>query len=145
MYSKVAGEDNPADLFTKAGLSRERIRSLLKALGCEFRGGRPAAAPALRQEGGTKLFHIGGPPKRQSARRIRAKGGLFCWADIADAEDRFYTSAEVGGMVKEFMPVHSPCKEEEDCPLTKLPHQRTMPKRYLRQKHTLNYMSLKIL
>ena len=56
---KVAGEDNPADLFTKAGLSQERIRSLLTALGCEFRAGRAASAPALRQEGGTKLFHIG--------------------------------------------------------------------------------------
>ena len=78
---KIAGEDNPADLFTKAGLSQERIRSLLTALGCEFRGGRPAAAPALRQEGGTKLFHIGGPPRQQSARRIRAKGGMLRWAD----------------------------------------------------------------
>jgi hypothetical protein len=134
---KVAGEDNPADLFTKAGLSQERIRSLLTALGCEFRGGRAASAPALRQEGGTKLFHIGGLPKQHSARRIRAKGGMTRWADIEDAEDRLYTSAEVEDMVKQFMPVHSQHSEdqhsgqqhseEQRSATAKLPHQRAIP------------------
>ena len=129
---KVAGEDNPADLFTKAGLSQERIRSLLTALGCEFREGRPAAAPALRQEGGTKLFHIGGPPRQQSARRIRAKGGMIRWADMADAEDRLYTTAEVEEMVKHFMPMHSQRSkdqhsEDQRNAASKLPHQRKIP------------------
>ncbi len=48
---KVWGEENPGDLFTKAGLSESRIRELLKLLNCEFLEGRAKSAPALRQEG----------------------------------------------------------------------------------------------
>ena len=55
---KVLGDENPADLFTKAGLTCHRIHALLDLLGCEFRDGRSASAPALRQEGGTKIFNI---------------------------------------------------------------------------------------
>ena len=34
---KVAGETNPGELFTKASLTEQRIRSLTDILGCEFR------------------------------------------------------------------------------------------------------------
>ena len=53
---KVKCEENPGDLFTKAGLTESRITNLLELLNCEYRGGRASSAPALRQEGGTKSF-----------------------------------------------------------------------------------------
>jgi len=55
---KIKGEENPGDLFTKAGLAESRITELLRLLNCEYRDGRAAAAPALRQEGGTKCFAL---------------------------------------------------------------------------------------
>ena len=45
---KVAGLANPADLFTKHSLSKERILELVRVLGCRYEEGRPEAAPALR-------------------------------------------------------------------------------------------------
>ena len=48
---KVRGEVNPADLFTKHLPSREKVHQLLSLFGCEYREGRPAAAPLLRPHG----------------------------------------------------------------------------------------------
>ena len=45
---KVRGDLNPADLFTKHLLSEDKVRSLVSLLGCEFRGGRAATAPKLK-------------------------------------------------------------------------------------------------
>ena len=45
---KVRGEENPADLFTKHLVGRDRIHMLLGLFGCEYRGGRSAAAPLAR-------------------------------------------------------------------------------------------------
>ena len=45
---KVRGEEIPADLFTKHLVGRERIHMLLGLFGCEYRGGRSAAAPLAR-------------------------------------------------------------------------------------------------
>ena len=45
---KVRGEENPADLFTKHLVGRDRIHMLLALFGCEYRGGRAAAAPQVR-------------------------------------------------------------------------------------------------
>ena len=45
---KVRGEVNPADLFTKHLPSREKVHQLLGLFGCEYRGGRAAAALLLR-------------------------------------------------------------------------------------------------
>jgi len=45
---KVRGEVNPADLFTKHLLSREKIHQLVSLFGCQYREGRAAAAPLLR-------------------------------------------------------------------------------------------------
>ena len=56
---KVRGEVNPADLFTKHLLSRERVTNLTQLFGCEFRGGRPANAPQLRKEGGIEVHAVG--------------------------------------------------------------------------------------
>ena len=36
---KVLGEDNPADLFTKAGIPVPRILKLAEAMGCDPRDG----------------------------------------------------------------------------------------------------------
>ena len=51
---KVDGEVNPADLFTKHSLTRERMMSLTRLFDCEFRGGRPESAPQVRITDGTK-------------------------------------------------------------------------------------------
>ena len=48
---KVRGEVNPADLITKHLPSREKVHQLLDLFGCEYREGRPAAAPLLRPHG----------------------------------------------------------------------------------------------
>ena len=50
---KVRGEENPADLFTKHLVGRDRIHSLLALFGCEYRGGRARAAPHVRSTVGT--------------------------------------------------------------------------------------------
>ena len=47
---KILGEMNPADLFTKHLPGEEKVKSLVKLLSCEFRGGRAASAPRLRDE-----------------------------------------------------------------------------------------------
>ena len=47
---KVLGEVNPADLFTKHSLSRERLIKLVGLFDCRFRGGRADAAPKTRVE-----------------------------------------------------------------------------------------------
>ena len=46
---KVRGEIKPADLFTKFLLSKNRIDSLVRPFNCEYREGRPDAAPELRR------------------------------------------------------------------------------------------------
>jgi hypothetical protein len=51
---KVAGTSNPADLFTKHSLSRDKLRELVALFGCEFREGRAATAPTLRTDQGSK-------------------------------------------------------------------------------------------
>ena len=51
---KVAGLANPADLFTKHSLSKERILDLVHLLDCHFLEGRASAAPAMREGTGTK-------------------------------------------------------------------------------------------
>ena len=51
---KVAGEVNPADLFTKHSLTRERLMGLTKLFDLEFRGGRAASAPKTRVSAGAR-------------------------------------------------------------------------------------------
>ncbi len=45
---KVAGEVNPADLFTKHSLSRQRLEQLVELHGCRHMGGRAASAPLAK-------------------------------------------------------------------------------------------------
>jgi len=45
---KTRGEMNPADLFTTHLLGEDKVESLVTLLECEFRGGRAASAPKLR-------------------------------------------------------------------------------------------------
>ena len=51
---KVLGTENPADLFTKHSLSREKIMELVKLFDCKFSTGRAASAPTLRRDEGAK-------------------------------------------------------------------------------------------
>ena len=50
---KVRGEDNPADLFTKHLVSKDRIHRLLELFNCRYADGRPEAAPQMRKDIGT--------------------------------------------------------------------------------------------
>ena len=52
---KVAGEVNPADLFTKHSLSRERMSNLVSLFDCSFRGGRAESAPQTRAVGNERV------------------------------------------------------------------------------------------
>ena len=51
---KVAGLANPADLFTKHSLSKERVLDLVRLLDCHFLDGRASAAPTMREGTSTK-------------------------------------------------------------------------------------------
>jgi hypothetical protein len=51
---KVPGVANPADLFTKHSLSKERVLDLLRLFSCEYREGRAANAPQVKQGASTK-------------------------------------------------------------------------------------------
>ena len=51
---KAPGTANPADVFTKHSLSRDKLLELVKLFDCRFTSGRAATAPALRQDLGTK-------------------------------------------------------------------------------------------
>jgi len=46
---KVRGDSNPADLFTKHSLTRDKLTQLTQLFDCYFRDGRAASAPMLRQ------------------------------------------------------------------------------------------------
>ena len=45
---KIAGEVNPADLFTKHTFSRQRLEQLVELHGCKYLGGRASAAPLAK-------------------------------------------------------------------------------------------------
>ena len=45
---KVLGEENPADLFTKHSLARDRLMKLTALFDCRFASGRAAGAPQTR-------------------------------------------------------------------------------------------------
>ena len=46
---KIAGEENPADLFTKHTDSAKKLETLIGMFNCSLRSGRPAAAPKLKR------------------------------------------------------------------------------------------------
>ena len=52
---KVDGEVNPADLFTKHSLSRERLMALTRLFDVEYKSGRAASAAQTRKTPGTKI------------------------------------------------------------------------------------------
>ena len=51
---KITGEINPADLFTKHSLSRDRLGALMELFDCKFQGGRAESAPKTRQAPSSK-------------------------------------------------------------------------------------------
>ena len=52
---KVDGSVNPADVFTKHSLTRERLMKLVRLFDVEFRGGRAASAAQTRTTQGTRV------------------------------------------------------------------------------------------
>ncbi len=46
---KIAGEENPADLFTKHLVSRDKVAQLVGLIGCRYLDGRAASAPLTRR------------------------------------------------------------------------------------------------
>ena len=75
---KILGENNPADLLTKAEIPKDRMEQLLSKLSCRFEGGRAATAPKLRTEGGKKLF----------ATTLPSGGGLSSGVSKAETQGR---------------------------------------------------------
>ncbi len=51
---KVAGTSNPADIFTKHSLTREKLMELVQLFDCHFTAGRAASAPTLRKGASSK-------------------------------------------------------------------------------------------
>ena len=78
---KIDGESNPGDLFTKASLTHHRICTLLALMGCKYREGRAAAAPALRTVPGKE---------RNLVVRTTTR-----WADSEDDYDDVMSEGEV--------------------------------------------------
>ena len=74
---KVRGEENPADLFTKHLSSHDRTEGLLELFGCEYRGGRPAAAPKMRQGMGTSKGELLSVQARQAEELMDWGGHVF--------------------------------------------------------------------
>jgi len=52
---KVRGEVNPADVFTKHSLTRDRLRQLVQLFDCYFKDGRAESAPQLRRTATSKV------------------------------------------------------------------------------------------
>ncbi len=52
---KVRGEVNPADVFTKHSLTRDRLRQLVELFDCYFKDGRAESAPQLRRTATSKV------------------------------------------------------------------------------------------
>ena len=48
---KVLGDKSPADMFTKHSESAAKLTQLIGLFICEYRDGRPSAAPKLKREG----------------------------------------------------------------------------------------------
>jgi hypothetical protein len=57
---KVAGEVNPADLFTKHSLSKLRVEQLVELHGCRFLTGRAESAPLARTGASNKVTMASG-------------------------------------------------------------------------------------
>ena len=51
---KIDGDVNPADVFTKHAITRDRLGKLMKLFECDFRGGRAQSAPKMRTGAGTR-------------------------------------------------------------------------------------------
>ena len=52
---KIDGERNPADIFTKHSITRERLIMLTRLYDCRYSGGRAASAPSMRIAPGSKV------------------------------------------------------------------------------------------
>ena len=88
---KVRGEVNPADLFTKHLLSRERVEMLVQLFGCEYRGGRAESAPQLRKkkdEGKENEVNVVGGKGKEEEQAGRQEERRD--ADYADEDDAYY-------------------------------------------------------
>jgi hypothetical protein len=70
---KVAGEVNPADLFTKHSLSRQRLEQLVELHGCRYIGGRASTAPLAKTGASNKA--------------TMASDGRIVGAVVTDGED----------------------------------------------------------
>ena len=80
---KVRGEENPADLFTKHLSSHDRTEKLLELFGCVYRGGRPDAAPKMRQSAGTSKGELLAVQVEQAAELVDWGGYKFPSSGIA--------------------------------------------------------------
>ena len=80
---KVRGEENPADLFTKHLSSHDRTEKLLELFGCVYRGGRPDAAPKMRQGIGTSKGELLAVQAEQAAELVDWGGHKFPLGELS--------------------------------------------------------------
>ena len=71
---KISGDVNPADIFTKHSLTRERLGKLTKLYNCQYRSGREESAPMMRTTAGNKvtMAEANGIMKHESEGETRA-------------------------------------------------------------------------
>ena len=77
---KIKGDENPADLFTKHLPSKDKVHSLVKLFGCEYRDGRSAAAPLLRPMEESNLLDssLGGRKAKDTFSNTLSRADLAC-------------------------------------------------------------------
>ena len=114
---KVLGEVNPADLFTKHSLSRERLMKLVDLFSCKFRGGRAESSPLTRTQAGDKATMSG------TMGADRSQGEMYSVAMAGQetimphnvfsekAMDELYPPIEV----PEAVDAEDPLDDEQDC------------------------------
>jgi hypothetical protein len=72
---KVDGTKNPADLFTKHMDSASKLNGLVALYGCDFRSGRPEAAPKLKKSQPQQARMAEQEPARTSRKNTRGAPG----------------------------------------------------------------------
>ena len=108
---KVAGEVNPADLFTKHLPSREKVHQLLGLFGCEYREGRAASAPLLRPMDG--VCQQGGQLVEQSMLPTFSAEEYEAQAHDCSRLPHQYSENEIRRMFPS-LPAAPPCDNTDD-------------------------------
>lgn len=97
--TEISGDVNPAGLFTKHLTSGERVDTLTRLFGCQFRGGRPAASPQLRRTTkatSQELEYVNGMLPRKCNHKDQDYELLSCLYCVEGIADRVFVYAPEG-------------------------------------------------